>query len=106
MAAKSRLYWLDCAPVGRTLPPNINTGCWVPDVTQGTVTASPSCTLSVVGGLRMIVSSLLAVAEGARRVEQVGMKEIKLTTEEEECKNINYVTSLVKERTLALFNCR
>ena len=64
MAVKSRLYWLDCAPVGRALPPNMNVGCWLPDATQGTVTASPSCTVSVVGGLRMIVSSLLAIAEG------------------------------------------
>ena len=67
MAAKSRLYWLDCAPVGRVLPPNINIGCWVPDATQGMVTGSPSCTVSVVGGLRMIVSSLLAVAGGGER---------------------------------------
>ena len=68
--AKSRLYWLDCAPVGRSLPPNINTGCWVPDETQGMVTASPSCTVSVAGGLRMIVSSLLAVAEGGEESER------------------------------------
>ena len=63
MAVKSRLYWLDCAPMGRSLPPNMNVGCWLPDATQGTVTASPTCTVSVVGGLRMIVSSLLAVAK-------------------------------------------
>ena len=42
----------------------MNVGGWFPDATQGTVTASPSCTVSVVGGLRMIVSPLLAVAGG------------------------------------------
>ena len=72
MAAKSRLYWLDCAPMGRSLPLNINIGCWVPDATQGTVTASPSCTVRVVGGLRMIVSSLLAVAEGGEESKRGG----------------------------------
>ena len=50
--------------MGRVLPPNMNVGGWLPDATQGMVTASPTCTVSVVGGLRMIVSSLLAVAEG------------------------------------------
>ena len=74
MAAKSRLCWLDCAPVGRALPPNMNIGGWLPDATQGTVTASPSCTVSVVGGLRMIVSSLLAVAEGGEERRASGEK--------------------------------
>ena len=73
MAAKSRLYWLD---MGRSLPPNTNVGCWVPDATQGTVTASPSCTVSMVGGLRMIVSSLLAVAEGGEESKRGGEKMI------------------------------
>ena len=68
MEVTSRLYWF-CMPLG-TFVPNINIGCWEPEATQGTVTASPAITVRMFGGSRMIVSALPAVADGGEHTQK------------------------------------